>query len=92
MFRHPLPVDQGNAPVESAGGEVLGQLEAHRRVGDDALCGDQPLSLTADVGRVPGRAAGGQPGQHGVDGSLAVERADRSRRQRDGVGGIAIAQ
>ena len=92
MLGHSLAVHQGDAPVEGAGGEVLGQLEAHRRVGDDAVGGDQPLDLAADVGGVPGRAAGGQPAQHGVDGSLAGERADRSRRQRDGVGGIAIAQ
>jgi len=92
VLRHSLPVHQWDAPAKGSGGEVLGQLEAHRRFRDDALRGDQPLDFAADVGGVPGRAAGGQPGRHGVDGSFAVERADRARRQRDGVGRIAIAQ
>ena len=79
VLGHPRPVQQRHAPAQGAGGEVLGQLEAHRRVGDDALGGDQPLDLTADVRGVPRRAAGGQPGQHPLDRSVPVQRADRGR-------------
>jgi hypothetical protein len=92
VLRHSLPVHQGNAPAKGTGGEVLGQLEAHRRVGDDALGCDQLLDLAANVGDVPRRPAGGQSAQYPVDETLSVQRAHRGRDQVHGSLGIAIAE
>jgi hypothetical protein len=82
----------GTQRAQGAAGEVLGQLDPDRRVGDDPRGGDQLLDPSPDVGGVPRRPPGGQPGDHLLGGALPVQRADRARRQGDRPAGIAVAE
>jgi hypothetical protein len=83
---------QRHASLQGAGGEVLGQLAADGGIHHDPGGGDQLLRLAADVGGIPRGTAGGQPGQHGVDGSVAVQPAHRGRDRVDGPAGVAVAE
>jgi hypothetical protein len=85
-------VQERHAAIQRAGGEVLGQLDAHHGVGHDTGRGDQPLGLAADVRGVPRRPAGSQPGQYSAHRLLPVERADRAGDQVDRAGRVAVAE
>ena len=68
------------AAVDGAAGQVLDQFAAYRRRGDDAGAGDDSLDLAPDVGGVPGRPPGTEPGQHEVGDCVAVDATDRGPR------------
>jgi hypothetical protein len=61
VLRHALAVEQGHAALDCAGGEIFGQLAAHRCVGDDAGAREMVFDFAADVGGVPRRPARTQP-------------------------------
>ena len=75
-------VEQRDTAVQGAGGEILRQLQAHRRVGDDAGRGQVLFDLAADVGGVPRRPPRPQPRQHHRHDLLAVQLPDRRQGQR----------
>jgi hypothetical protein len=92
VLGYPVTLQQRDAPGHGAGGEVLGQLAAHCGLGHHTLRGEKPFGFAADVGGVPRRAAGGQPGQHPVQGAVAVECADRGGAQLDRSVGVVVAE
>ncbi len=51
VFRHPGPGISGTHARDGAGGDVLGDLDPHRRVGHQPGAGQRLLHLAADVGR-----------------------------------------
>ena len=82
MFGDVVPGQEWGAGGEGAGGEVLGQLAAYDRVGDDAVRaggGDDLLDLPADVGGVPRRPPGAEPEKDQVGDGVAVEAPNRCR-------------
>ena len=92
MLRNVVAVQQRRARGQGAGGEVFGQLEAHRSVDDEPGGGDPLLDLASDVGCVPGRAFGTQPAQHHLDGSVTIQPTDTRRRERDASTRVAVAK
>ena len=87
-----VPVEQRHAPFQGPGGEVLGQLGPHAGVDDHAGGGEQLFHLAADVGGVPRRPGGRQPGQHALDRPVPVQPAHGRRGQVDFLPGVAVAQ
>ena len=81
--------NSGTHAAIDAGGEVLGQLDAHRRVDDEPGRGDRLLGLAADVGGVPGRPSGAEPDQDGLDRGVAVERHPPAGRRGPSAGPAA---
>ena len=73
-------VQQRHAPCPGTLGDVLDQLVPDRSFGDDADGGDQSFDLATDVGCVPRRPLGAEPGEHEVGGDVAVEPADLETR------------
>ena len=71
---------QRHASCQRTVGDVLDQLVPDGSLGDDADGGDQSFDLAADVGCVPRRPLGAEPGEHEVGGDVAVDPADLKAR------------
>ena len=77
MPGHIAAVQQPHAPAGDAGGEVLGQLPTHPRIGDHTQAGDDPFGLATQIGGVPRRPAGTQPHHCQLRARVTVHPADR---------------
>jgi hypothetical protein len=73
-------VQQRHAPCPGTAGDVFDQLVPDRSFGDDPDGGDQSFGLATDVGCVPRRPLGAEPGEHEVGGDLAVDPTDLETR------------
>jgi len=68
-------VEQRHARSDGTGGQVFGQLDTHRRIGDHPLARDEQLDLAADVGGVPCGSLRPEPRQDCVDRRVTVQSA-----------------
>jgi hypothetical protein len=92
VLGHIAPVQQWDAPVGGAGGDVFGELDADRGVCDQAGLGDENLGRPMDGGAVPGRPLRPENGDDQLGGGFAVDPPRPRPRQRHGSGRVAVAE